>query len=67
MLSFGKIMLLLLVGVALFFGLRLLRTLQNRGPQPPMQKPEAPQAVADLIRCPHCTVFYDPREGHQCR
>ncbi len=63
MLSLGKIFLLVVVGLVIFFGLRAFRAMARPPASPPAK---ASQDVADLIRCPKCGVFYDPRDGHRC-
>jgi hypothetical protein len=65
--SFGKLILLLLVGVVVLFGLRAFKSITERATRrsgsPPAKRTDT---ATDLTRCAHCGVFYDPRDPHRC-
>lgn len=71
MLSFGKIIVLLLVVVLVLFGMRLIGVIKgtNAAAKTPAKAPEQPRApsaapgagtkAADLINCPKCGTYTD--------
>lgn len=70
-LSFGKILVIVLVIVAAWRGMRLLKQVQDRlaeANQPPVghkAKTRAQAATTDLVECPRCGTFVP--NGTICR
>jgi hypothetical protein len=65
--SFGKLILLLFVGVIVLFGLRALKSITERATRRPDSSPaKRTDTATDLTRCAQCGVFYDPHDPHRC-
>ena len=73
MLSFNKLLLLALVVVLVFYGIRLLTRLERAraAPQAPSPRrrtrgPAPAEATLDLVKCSTCGAYVSGREPHDC-
>lgn len=56
-LSFGKIILTVLVIVLLWRGLRMVQAIQARAASRPASPPPQAAKATDLVECPRCGLF----------